>query len=152
MSDAPISARPQVFYVRPAPGWLDLVHEELKTILMSPLEKSKFEPKVTLLKGTVKLHRCDWRQGLEVMLRLTTAHDVEWMVLESKCTKWSEVDAILTRVPWDEILPSREVLVHVTPTFPKVLPPTLRSCAKTFVKFPDLSTFPRGGSLDLKLS
>lgn len=114
MADAPIAARPQVFYLRPAPGWLELLHREVLSKVQNPLQKYKFEPKVTLLKSTVKLHRCDWRQGLEVMLRLNTAHDVEWMILESKCNQWSEVDAILSRVPWDEIVPDKSLPIHVT--------------------------------------
>ena len=113
MSSAPISARPHVFYVRPAPGWLELVHEEVQAVLQSPLQKYKYEPKVTLLQSTVKIHRCDWRQGLEVLTRLTTAHDVEWLILESNCGKWSDVDAILARVPWDDVLPRRNIEVHV---------------------------------------
>ncbi len=114
MAEAPITARPHVFYVRPAPGWLELVLDEVTSIIQSPLQKYKFEPKITLLKSTVKVHRCDWRQGLELLMRLTTAHDVEWLVLESKCNQWSEVDAILARVPWDSILPNRGVPVHVS--------------------------------------
>lgn len=110
----PITASPHVFYVRPAPGWLEVVFNEVTFILKNPLQKYKFDPKLTLLKSTVKLHRCDWRQGLEVLTRLTTAHDVEWLILESKCTKWTEVDAILSRVPWNEILPSKKISVHVT--------------------------------------
>lgn len=114
MPKVPITASPHAFYIRPAPGWLDVVFEEVTAVAQSPLQKYKFEPKITLLKSTVKLHRCDWRQGLEVLLRLTSAHDLEWLVLESKCTQWTEVDAILERVPWDEILPNRENPVHVT--------------------------------------
>jgi len=114
MAQVPISARPQVFYIRPAPGWLDLCHQEVLSRIATPFQKYKFEPKVTLLKSTVKVHRCDWRQGLELMLRLNTAHDVEWMILESKCNQWSEVDAILKRVPWDEIVPDKSLPIHVT--------------------------------------
>lgn len=116
MPKIPISASPHVFYIRPAPGWLDVVLNEVTGIIKSPLHKYKFDPKITLLKSTVKVHRCDWRQGLEIMLRLTTAHDVEWMILESKCSNWWEVEAILKRVPWEDVLPSRDVLVHVTPS------------------------------------
>lgn len=114
MPEVPITARPHVFYIRPAPGWLEVLLEEVTGIVETPMQKYKFEPKITLLKGTVKVHRCDWRQGLEILLRLTTAHDVEWMILESKCTKWSEVDAILSRVPWKAVLSSREIPVHVS--------------------------------------
>ena len=114
MAQVPISARPQVFYIRPAPGWLDLCHKEVLSRIATPFQKYKFEPKVTLLKSTVKVHRCDWRQGLELMLRLNTAHDVEWMILESKCNQWSEVDAILERIPWEEIIPDKSLPIHVT--------------------------------------
>ncbi|NDG25790.1 MAG: hypothetical protein EB120_01270, partial [Proteobacteria bacterium] len=62
----------------------------------------------------VKISRCDFRQGLELMMRLTCAHDIEWLVLESKCTQWPEVDAILKRVPWRELLAQPKELVHVT--------------------------------------
>src|SRR4051812_39173076 len=79
----PITARPHVFYVRPAPGWLELLHEEITAVAGSPLQKYKYEPKITLLKGTVKVSRCDWRQGLELLCRLTTAHDIEWLLSES---------------------------------------------------------------------
>ncbi len=114
MAEAPISARPHVFYVRPAPGWLELVHEEVMAVVQTPLQKYKYEPKVTQLQGTIKVHRCDWRQGLEILQRLTTAHDVEWLILESNATKWPDVDAVLGRVPWDEILPNKDVPIHVT--------------------------------------
>lgn len=111
---APVTARPHTFYIRPAPGWLYECYREVSQILESPFQKYKFEPKAQMLKSTVKVARCDWRQGLEILLRLTTAHDVEWLVLESKCSQWSEVDAILKRVPWDEIVSNKETPVHVT--------------------------------------
>ncbi len=113
MAEAPISARPHVFYVRPAPGWLDLTFAEVQKIAQTPLQKYKYEAKVSQLMGTVKVHRCDWRQGLEIMQRLTTAHDMEWLILESKAVKWDDVDAVIGRVPWDEILPGRDANVHV---------------------------------------
>lgn len=114
MAKVPITASPHVFYVRPAPGWLDQTFEEVTSIIQHPLQKYKFEPKITLLKSTAKVHRCDWRQGLELLLRLTTAHDVEWLILESKCTKWTEVDAVLSRVPWNDVLPNKTIPVHVS--------------------------------------
>lgn len=114
MAGAPITARPHVFNLRPAPGWLEVLFQEVESLAKNPLQKYKFAPNVTLLKSTVKLHRCDWRQGLEILMRVTTAHDMEWVILDSKCSKWSEVDAILERVPWDEVLPNRNVKVHVT--------------------------------------
>jgi len=98
MAKVPVTARPHTFYIRPAPGWLYECYKEVAKVAATPFQKYKFEPKVVMLKSTVKVSRCDWRQGLEILLRLTTAHDVEWLILESKSTQWSEVDAILKRV------------------------------------------------------
>lgn len=114
MPAAPISAKPQSFYIRPAPGWLDLLFEEVCLVLKEPLQKYKFEPKVSILKSTVKVHRCDWRQGLELPLRLTTAHDVEWLLWESTCTSWSELEAGLKRVSWSQLGLSSGNSVHVS--------------------------------------
>jgi 23S rRNA G2445 N2-methylase RlmL len=151
MAEAPISARPHVFYIRPAPGWLELLHQEVDALVKSPLHKYKYEPKVTLLKGTVKLHRCDWRQGLEIMLRLTTAHDVEWLVLESKCNKWSEVDAILGRVPWDSILPSRDIPVHVTTDISNGFTTASGKLRENFCKISNLIHVSEGGKVRFKI-
>ena len=99
---APILATPHVFYVRPAPGWLDVCEQEIKDVLAHPLHRYKFEPLVTTLKGVIKIHRCDFRQGLEVLLRLTTAHDVEWLLADSACGSWDRLHKILKALSWDE--------------------------------------------------
>jgi 23S rRNA G2445 N2-methylase RlmL len=151
MSEAPITARPHVFYIRPAPGWLEIVFDEVTALAQAPLQKYKFEPKITSLKGTVKLHRCDWRQGLEIMLRLTTAHDVEWMILESKCTKWSEVDAILQRVPWNDVLPDREIPVHVTTDISGGFSTASAKLRENFCKISGLKHVSEGGELRFKI-
>ena len=114
MAKVPVTARPHTFYIRPAPGWLYECYKEVAKVSATPFQKYKFEPKVVMLKSTVKVSRCDWRQGLEILLRLTTAHDVEWLILESGCKQWSEVDAILKRVPWEEVLANKNEPVHVT--------------------------------------
>lgn len=148
---APITAIPHAFYIRPAPGWLELLHEEVMSIVTLPLQKYKYEPKVTLLKGVVKLHRCDWRQGLEVLLRLNTAHDFEWMVLESKCTKWSEVDAILKRVPWDDILPSRDIPVHVSTDAFKAFSTSSGKLRENLCNIAGVQHVPEGGKVRFKI-
>jgi 23S rRNA G2445 N2-methylase RlmL len=151
MAEAPITARPHVFYIRPAPGWLELLHKEVDALVKTPLQKYKYEPKVTLLKGTVKLHRCDWRQGLEIMLRLTTAHDMEWLVLESKCNKWSEVDAILSRVPWDSILPSRDIPIHVSTDISNGFTTASGKLRENFCKIANLTHVSEGGKFRFKV-
>lgn len=151
MAKIPIMASPHVFYVRPAPGWLEVVFEEVTSIVKSPLQKYKFEPKITLLKSTVKIHRCDWRQGLEIMLRLTAAHDVEWLILESKCSTWSEVDAILGRVPWQEILPDPKIPVHVSADTSNAFSTYSGKLRENLCKIAGVQHVSEGGALRFKI-
>ena len=73
-------AKPQRFLVRPAPGWKELTLSEVLEILASPLQKFKFEPKAVLEDGLVVISDCDYRQALELIARVTTAHDVDWVI------------------------------------------------------------------------
>ena len=114
MSIPPISARPHSFYIRPAPGWLDILAEEVTSILKEPFQKYKFEPLLTALKGTVKVHRCDWRQGLELTMRLNTAHDVEWLLGEFPCTNWNQFESTIKKIDWTEIGLKSGESVHVS--------------------------------------
>lgn len=150
-SKAPVTARPHTFYIRPAPGWLYECYREVLQIVESPFQKYKFEPKAQMLKSTVKVSRCDWRQGLEILLRLTTAHDVEWLVLESKCSQWSEVDAILKRVPWDEIVLNKENPVHVTVDIYNGFTTGSSKLRENFCKFSGLNHVSEGADLRFRV-
>ena len=114
MPRAPITARPQSIYIRPAPGWLEVCEREVASILKKPFQKYKFEPKLQRLKSTLKVSHCDWRQALECVFRLRSAHDVEWLFVESPCRSWQELERVLQKSPWDEILPQKDVSAHVT--------------------------------------
>ncbi|MFM8268721.1 MAG: hypothetical protein ACKN9V_00915 [Pseudomonadota bacterium] len=147
----PVTARPHTFYIRPAPGWLYECYREVSQIIESPFQKYKFEPKAQMLKSTVKVSRCDWRQGLEILLRVTTAHDVEWLVLESKCSQWSEVDAILKRVPWEEMVTNKEAPVHVTVDIYNGFTTGSAKLRENFCKFSGLSHVPEGANLRFRV-
>lgn len=116
----PISARPHSFHVRPAPGWLEVVADEVNSILKNPLQRYKFEPKVSKLKSVIKVSHCDWRQGLELPLRLLTAHDVEWVLLDEKCSHLGEAEKKLSRMDWNEFLSKEINTVHVAASSPKL--------------------------------
>lgn len=113
MAHTPLLAKPHTFYLRPAPGWLDLLEAEVTRILESPFQKYKFVPKISYLQGVVKVHRCDWRQGLELLLRTTLAHDMEWLVSEFACASWSDLEKGLARIRWAELLPRNVKTAHI---------------------------------------
>jgi 23S rRNA G2445 N2-methylase RlmL len=73
-------AKPQRFIVRPAPGWLDVCHKDVARILESPLQAYKFKPELDVRQGIIAVSECDYRQAMELVLRLSTGHDVEWLL------------------------------------------------------------------------
>jgi 23S rRNA G2445 N2-methylase RlmL len=73
-------AKPQRFLVRPAPGWLDVCQKDVLQILKSPLQAYKFTPEVEVHNGILTINQCDYRQAMELVLRVSTAHDVEWLL------------------------------------------------------------------------
>jgi 23S rRNA G2445 N2-methylase RlmL len=73
-------AKPQRFLIRPAPGWVELTLSELQEILKSPTQSYKFSPSAQIENGIVVLEECDYRQAMEIVARITTAHDVEWVI------------------------------------------------------------------------
>lgn len=73
-------AKPQRFLIRPAPGWIDETLIEANDILTNPLQSYKFKPVTEVDGGVVVVSECDYRQSLELIARLSTAHDVEWII------------------------------------------------------------------------
>jgi len=114
MPRIPIAAKPQIFYIRPAPGWLEECFLETQGLLNKPLQKYKFEAKAECLRSIIKVSHCDWRQGLELVFRLTTAHDIEWLIAERPCANWAELERFLSSIDWSELLPEIEMKAHVT--------------------------------------
>jgi 23S rRNA G2445 N2-methylase RlmL len=79
-------AKPQRFIVRPAPGWLDVCHKDVVRILESPLQSYKFKPELDVRQGIITVSECDYRQAMELVLRLSTGHDVEWLLHSGRVT------------------------------------------------------------------
>jgi 23S rRNA G2445 N2-methylase RlmL len=89
----PFLAKPQTFLVKPAPGWLDLAHEEVCRILENPLQKYKFSPVAKITANSILVDQFDFRQGLELVLRATLLHDVELVLHSGRVT---------TRAGWND--------------------------------------------------
>lgn len=77
--------------VRPAPGWLDLVDDELHSLLANPLGLYKFQPEIKKDKGAVVVRNIDFRQALEWCMRAKTVHDIEWLAWDGKCKSWADL-------------------------------------------------------------
>ena len=94
-------AKPQRFIVRPAPGWLDVCHKDVARILESPLQAYKFKPELDVRQGIIAVSECDYRQAMELVLRLATGHDVEWLLHSGR---------VSSRDGWAEFLDKSKIL------------------------------------------
>lgn len=94
-------AKPQRFIVRPAPGWLDVCHKDVARILESPLQTYKFKPELDVRQGIITVSECDYRQAMELVLRLSTGHDVEWLLHSGRVT---------SRDGWTDFLDKSNIL------------------------------------------
>lgn len=94
-----ILAKPQLFYLRPAPGWIDQLHEEVDSLLREPFQKYKFQARAASIGTSVRIQNCDFRQGLEILYRITCAQDMIWLISEQKCESWDELERFFERLP-----------------------------------------------------
>ena len=86
-------AKPQRFLVRPASGWLDVTKKEVEVILKNPLQKYKFLPEIRSAGGVFTISNCDFRQAMELTLRVSTCYDIEWVLHSGR---------ISTRAGWSD--------------------------------------------------
>jgi 23S rRNA G2445 N2-methylase RlmL len=99
-TDGPMAqflAKPQRFIIRPAPGWSKLTITEVCQILGHPLQSYKFKPAATLEDGLVVVSECDFRQAMELAMRVTTAHDMDWILASSRVSGWSEWSSFIAK-------------------------------------------------------
>lgn len=86
-------AKPQRFLVRPASGWMDVSRKEVEDILCHPLQKYKFAPEVQTTGGVLNISNCDFRQAMELVLRVSSCYDVEWVLQSGRVNSragWSD--------------------------------------------------------------
>ena len=77
-------AKPQRFIIRPAPGWIKLTITEVLHSLEFPLQSYKFKPIAMVEDGQIVVSECDFRQGMELTARVTTAHDIDWVLASGR--------------------------------------------------------------------
>lgn len=131
-------AKPQRFIVRPASGWLDVCQRDVAQILERPLQTYKFAPVVEVGHGVLIISHCDYRQAMELVLRVSTAHDVEWVLHSARVSSregWNEfLDKSNILELWKDS-PNTEVNLSVTVSHPVIgTSKTVREKAKAYLE------------------
>ncbi|MEY4630573.1 MAG: hypothetical protein RIQ81_693 [Pseudomonadota bacterium] len=68
-----------------------LLERQVARISAQPFARYKFTPVIGTVDGIVEAKNIDFRQAMEWTMRLTVAHDVEWLAWEGKCGNWGQL-------------------------------------------------------------
>jgi 23S rRNA G2445 N2-methylase RlmL len=99
-------AKPQRFIVEPAPGWADVTLDEVREILTAPVQAYKFKPEANLEGSDIVVSGCDFRQAMELVMRVTTAHDVLWVAGSKRVSARSDWSLLVESSGILEFLPA----------------------------------------------
>lgn len=111
-----IYAQPQRLRLEPAPGWDEELIRETSQLMRSWSLPSKFTP--TLAKGEhIWLENLDFRNLIEVPLRLLTAADALWPLQSRHVGSFGELVHLVQNLPWDLYLPAGATLRLKTLSF-----------------------------------
>lgn len=95
-----IHAKPQIIRVDSGPGWRATLEDELKDILTSPLQAYKFVPELVPMDDGIEIHNLDFRQMLELPLRLLTASEIFWQIDTKHVGSFGEFEAFIRGIDW----------------------------------------------------
>lgn len=91
--------------VDPGPGWADALESELQHVLQHPLQAYKYNPEIQRRDGYLDVENLDFRQMLELPLRLLTAAEILWTLDSKHVGSFGEYDAFLRAINWKLYLP-----------------------------------------------
>lgn len=95
-----IHAKPQIIRVDSGPGWRATLEDELKDVLTSPLQSYKFVPELVPMDDGIEIHNLDFRQMLELPLRLLTASEIFWQIDTKHVGSFGEFEAFIRGIDW----------------------------------------------------
>jgi len=100
-------ATPQAAVIDVPAGWLRLARQELEKVLAAPWRRAKFSPTITEQDKQLRLEGLDFRQMLELPIRLSLVNDVWWRLVDGKkITSVTDFKKQLSRIGWPSLLPS----------------------------------------------
>jgi 23S rRNA G2445 N2-methylase RlmL len=100
-----VHGKPQVVRVDSGPGWRAVVEDELRAVLSSPLQRYKFEPQIDPVDDGIEVRNLDFRQMLELPLRILTASEISWQIDTRHVGSFGEFEAFLRSIEWGRFLP-----------------------------------------------
>lgn len=99
-----VHGAPQSAVIRCARGLAEVCADEVHAVIGDALHKAKFVAEVTAGDGGVAVENADFRQLLELTLRLTTAKDIVWTFYEAKADGVPALKKKLAEAPWNAVL------------------------------------------------
>ncbi|RZA23746.1 MAG: hypothetical protein EOP10_11860 [Proteobacteria bacterium] len=100
-----IHGKPQILRVDAGPGWRAVLEDELKEVLENPLQVYKFQPEIITVDDGIEVHNLDFRQMLELPLRLLTASEIFWQIDTRHVGSFGEFEAFIRSIDWAFYLP-----------------------------------------------
>lgn len=95
-----IHGKPQIVRVDSGPGWRAILEEELDEVLKSPLQSYKFVPEMKPVEDGIEIHNLDFRQMLELPLRLFTASEIFWQLGTRHVGSFGEFEEFMQSMDW----------------------------------------------------
>lgn len=100
-----VHAKPQTIRVDSGPGWRGVLEDEIKEVLESPVQVYKFKPEVKAVDDGIEVHSLDFRQMLELPLRLLTASEIFWQIDSKHVGSFGEFESFIRSIDWSLYLP-----------------------------------------------
>ncbi|MBC7660809.1 MAG: hypothetical protein H7249_14020 [Chitinophagaceae bacterium] len=88
------------------PGWRGILEDEINEVLTSPLQTYKFVPEVRTDDEGLVVHNIDFRQFLELPLRLLTASEILLQLDTKHVGSFGEFESFIQSIPWEIYLPA----------------------------------------------
>lgn len=96
------------------PGWRTVLEDELREVLTAPLQAYKFVPEIMPDDEGITVSNLDFRQLLELPLRLLTASEILWQIDTKHVGSFGEFEDFIEGINWDfYIQPQQAVKIRV---------------------------------------
>ncbi len=100
-----IHGKPQIVRVDAGPGWRGMIEDELKAVLSSPLQTYKFVPELKEAEDGIEIQNIDFRQMLELPLRLLSASEILWQLGTRHVGSFGEFEEFIRSIDWQLYFP-----------------------------------------------
>ncbi len=100
-----VHGQAQVVRMDSGPGFRTVLQDELKEILEAPLQAYKFVPEIRADDEGIEIHKLDFRQMLELPLRILTASEILWQLGTRHVGSFGDYEKFVEGIDWPLYLP-----------------------------------------------